>query len=293
MTAPALNPHGNGGPAPYRAPVLALPRRGEPRTLSEREAEFIASGHIRFDDGDGEGSSGMPAAAVDAGPRAGGHANGESQMPVYSAPGGEPVASQPAYPPPPRPRPGHAHGAAAGTTGPAAAARPHDPLQPRAGMRPPAAARGGAATTAAAGAAAGQARASGQAPGSARGAAAGSAPGSAAECLALPRVAGAPAPGDVVAYRLLHVGPDWAPAVSVWRVGRVRELQARPAGVPCAGQQSARRPVCHSRGGRACFCRDRWRPKSLRSIPLFVTGAQWQREMAQTAQARVSLLQEG
>ncbi len=41
------------------------------------------------------------------------------------------------------------------------------------------------------------------------------------------------------------------------------------------------------------LCRDRWRPMSLRSIPLFVTGAQCQREMAQTAQARVLLLQEG
>ncbi|KAK9838197.1 hypothetical protein WJX81_008274 [Elliptochloris bilobata] len=45
-TAPALNPHANGGPAPYRPPVLVMPRRGEARALDPREAEFLERGDL-------------------------------------------------------------------------------------------------------------------------------------------------------------------------------------------------------------------------------------------------------
>ena len=39
-------------------------------------------------------------------------------------------------------------------------------------------------------------------------------PDSDAEHAALPRVQGEPQPGGVVAYKLLEIGPDWAPQVN-------------------------------------------------------------------------------
>ncbi len=38
-------------------------------------------------------------------------------------------------------------------------------------------------------------------------------PESDAECAALPAVHGYPRPGDIVAYKLLEIGADWAPEV--------------------------------------------------------------------------------
>jgi len=38
-------------------------------------------------------------------------------------------------------------------------------------------------------------------------------PQSDAECAALPAVQGYPRPGDIVAYKLLEIGADWAPEV--------------------------------------------------------------------------------
>ncbi|CAK0787640.1 hypothetical protein CVIRNUC_010862 [Coccomyxa viridis] len=40
----------------------------------------------------------------------------------------------------------------------------------------------------------------------------------------LPRVAPYPLEGDIIAYRLLHIGADWSPQVSEWREGRVVSL---------------------------------------------------------------------
>ncbi len=39
-------------------------------------------------------------------------------------------------------------------------------------------------------------------------------PESDAECAALPAVQGYPMPGDIVAYKLLEIGANWAPEVN-------------------------------------------------------------------------------
>ena len=212
-TAPALNPHASGGPAAqqppattsYWPPNLALPRRGEARALDAREAEFLERGHIHFGDSDEEGA--RPDAAAAAKP----YANPNmAEAPVSLAP-----APQACAPPPPPPR------AVAGAPARAPGARGSAaPDQAPAGAAP-AHARGGRRAANAAPIE----QDTGLGPGS-------RAPTTAAECEALPAVAGAPQPGDVVAYRLLHVGADWAPAVSVWRLGRVRSVVVRQTPKP-------------------------------------------------------------
>lgn len=206
-TAPALNPHANGGPAaqpppvttPHWPPNLALPRRGEARALDAREAEFLERGHIHFGDSDEERA--RPGAAARTKPY--------SNPDMAGAPASRAPAPAARAPPPPPPRAAtQASARAPGARGSAA------PDQAAAGAAP-AHARGGRRAPEAA-------PEQGAEPGpGAR------APATAAECEALPAVASAPQPGDVVAYRLLHVGPDWAPAVSVWRLGRVRSVVVR------------------------------------------------------------------
>ena len=189
-TAPALNPHANGGPTSYQPPSLALPRRGEARAMSPREAEFVASGHIHFGDSDRDDmdEGGVVAdAAESAGGRPAAAASRPSPNPTpfprlefaaTCAPGPAPEPPARVYPPPPLHKPWAANGEPNPGTNKARQALPAEWT-----------------------------------------------PGSAPECEGLPPVVGAPLPGDLVAYRLLHVGPDWAPALSPWRLGRVRSLQ--------------------------------------------------------------------
>lgn len=181
---------------------MALPRRGEARALDTLEAEFLAHGHIHFGDSDEEGARAGAAAAT----------KPYTNSAMARAPASHALAPQARTLPPPPGAVARASARAPGARGPAA------PDQAAAGAAP-AHAHGGS-------------RAPGAAP--EQGAELGSelgpgsrAPTTAAECEALPAVAGAPQPGDVIAYRLLHVGADWAPAVSVWRLGRVRSVVVR------------------------------------------------------------------
>ena len=189
--------------ASYRPPNLALPRRGEARALGAREAEFLARGHIHFGDSDEEGA--RSGAAAETGPnlnpyRAGGL---RSHAPAAHA--------RASLPPPPQVVPkalARAPGAG-GAAAPGQAAGSATLVHARGGRWTPDAAPG-----------------QGAGPGSGLGLGV-RVPATAAECEALPAVARAPQPGDLVAYRLLHVGADWAPAVSVWRLGRLRSVVVR------------------------------------------------------------------
>ncbi|KAL0020105.1 hypothetical protein WJX77_000613 [Trebouxia sp. C0004] len=75
-------------------------------------------------------------------------------------------------------------------------------------------------------------------------------PESDAECAALPAVQGYPRPGDIVAYKLLEIGADWAPEVSEWRHGEVGEADLAGAVVikPLAGQGSQTLPSAEANG---------------------------------------------
>ncbi|DBA84239.1 TPA: hypothetical protein ACH3X2_006300 [Trebouxia sp. C0005] len=75
-------------------------------------------------------------------------------------------------------------------------------------------------------------------------------PESDAECAALPAVHAYPMPGDIVAYKLLEIGANWAPEVSEWRHGEVgaADLAGTVVIMPLAGQGSQTVPFAEANG---------------------------------------------
>lgn len=74
-------------------------------------------------------------------------------------------------------------------------------------------------------------------------------PESDAEHAALPRVKGQPQPGDLVAYKLLEIGADWAPQVSEWRQGEIAEVKGESVVIkPLPGQDSLEQPSSQANG---------------------------------------------